>query len=389
MLTLLLTSCSRQSSGNAHDKGNEGTASHQSPLLLKQVVIRDPGRGNMAAHQLLVPEGWKVEGGIQVPPPSYNMIPYLSDVTIKAPDKRGVRFWGINEYGYADNVNLRPFTPYEGRPYFRPQRSLGDFWLHIFELNPGEGITQLKVVSESELPELTELVRKQLASLYHSTEQENRQLAMSGMSMEFDVQGRRLVVRYLDAGTEVEATIFATVRHTAYRYANGQVKAGMWTLDNMYAAFGPAGTDYLNDPALCAIVRSRQELPEWQAAIQQTYLMMQQQIVARGRAAMAAAARQAAVSRQSQSEDVLDISFNGWKSRNAMSDAGHASDINAIHERTTYATPAGTTVNLPSYYQNVYADQQGNYLMHNDANYEVNTDPTFNSRNWERITPTQ
>jgi hypothetical protein len=226
----------------------------------------------MVAHQLLVPKGWEVEGGIQAPPPSYNMIPYLSDVTVESPDKRGVRFWGINEFGYADNVSFPPFTAYEGRPYFPPQRSLGDFWLRLFELNPGPGISKLKVVSESELPDLTALVQKQLASLYRDVEQENRQLTIHGMTMKFDVHGRRLVIRYLDEGTDVEATVFATMRHTSYHYANGATKAGMWTLDNMYAALGPAGTDY---------------------------------------------------------------------------------------------------------------------LMHNDANYQVNTDPTFNSRTWQRLDPTQ
>jgi hypothetical protein len=237
------------------------------------------------------------------------------------------------------------------------------------------------------LPEATQLIRRQLASLYQNTAQENASLAMSGERKTFDAHARQLVIQYEDQGTPVEATIFASVRHSMYFYPNGRIRAAMWNLDNMYAVFGPVGTDYLNDPELAAIVRSRQEMPDWQVAVQQWYLMKNRQIVAEGQARIAAAARSAAVTSSSQSEDVLDISFNGWKKRNAMTDAGQAATVNSIHERTTYATPAGNTVNLPSYYRNVYTDRQGNYILHNDANYQINTDPAFNSRDWQRIEP--
>jgi len=268
-----------------------------------------------------------------------------------------------------------------------PQNSLGDFWRLVFQLSPGPGITDLEIVSEEMLPEATQVLRRQLASLYQNTAQENASLAMSGERKTFDAHVRQLVIRYRDEGKPVEATIFASVRHSIYFYPNGRIRAAMWNLDNMYAVFGPVDTDYLNDPVLAAIVRAREELPDWQVAVQQWYLMKNNQIVAEGRARIAAAARSAATARTSQSEDLLDISFNGWKDRNAINDAGHSSSINGIHERTTYATPSGSNVNLPSYYQNVYTDRLGNYVLHNDSNYQINTDPTFNSRHWQRIEP--
>jgi hypothetical protein len=282
---------------------------------------------------------------------------------------------------------MQPFTPYQGRPFMPPQPSLGDFWQLVYQMSPGPGITDLEIVSEEVLPEATQLVQEQLSALYQSTAQENASLAMSGQRKTFDAHARQLVIRYRDEGKPVEATIFASVRHSIYFYPNGQIRAAMWNLDNMYAVYGPVGTDYLTDPVLAAVVRARQELPDWQVAVQQWYLMKNRQIIAEGQARIAAAARSAASSRATQSDDVLDISFNGWKSRNAMTDAGQAATVNSIHERTTYATPSGSTVNLPSFYQNVYTDRQGNYVLHNDANYQINTDPAFNSRDWQRIEP--
>lgn len=120
---------------------------------------------------------------------------------------------------------------------------------------------------------------------------------------------------------------------------------------------------------LAAIVRSRREDPEWQEAIQRWYLAKNRQIVAEGQAKMAAAARAAVATRKTQSQDVLDISFQGWKSRNAVKDAGQASSVNSIHERTTYVEPGGTSVDLPSYYQNVYTDGRGNYILHDDSSH--------------------
>ena len=40
-------------------------------------------------------------------------------------------------------------------------------------------------------------------------------------------------------------------------------------------------------------------------------------------------------------------------------------------------------VTLPSLTKNGL----GGYVLHNDANYEINTDPAFNGREWQRIEP--
>lgn len=354
---------------------------------LETQVIPDPARQNMAAMRVLVPKGWEVKGGIKPTPPGYQMLPYLADITLKAPDGRGVRFFGINEFGYADGVNLPPYAPFQGRPFFPLQPSLGDFWLLASRVAPAPGISDVEVVSEEVLAETTELVRRQLAALYQSTEEENARIARYGQHKTFDVHARRLTLRYRDQGRPIEATVFATVRHSIYRYQGGPIKAAMWNLDNMYAVFGPAGTDYLNDPVLAAMVRSREVSQAWQQAVQEWYLRKNRQIVAQGQAAIARAARAAARNRASTSSDILDSSFESWKRRQGMQDEGHARAINGIHERTTYGTPDGGRIDLPANYRHVYTNRLGDYVLHNDANYEVNTDPALNSQEWTRVEP--
>jgi len=356
-------------------------------VYMEKAVLPDPARNQMPAMEVLVPKGWELEGSVQAVAPAYSMIPYLADITVKAPDKRAVRFYGLNEFGYADGVHLQPFTPYQGRPFMPLFPSLGDWWQFVVRVAPHPDYSDVRIIGEERLPELSKLVQQQLAPLYQSTRQENMQLAMAGERKTFDVHARKLVLQYKDRGVPVEATVFATVRHAIYYRANGLIRAAMWNLDNMYAVAGPVGSDYLNDPVLAAIVRSKRNLPEWDAAIQQWYLMKNRQIVREGQARIAAAARQAAASHTAKSDDILDMSFNSWKRRNDMNRSGHSASINAIHGQTTFANPSGGTVNLPSYYQNVYTDQLGNYVLHNDANYQINTDPAFNGREWTRVEP--
>ncbi|QDU85403.1 hypothetical protein Pla163_25320 [Planctomycetes bacterium Pla163] len=347
--------------------------------------VTDPARRNMVAYRLLVPDDWTLEGGVTAVGPAFHMIPTISDVTVRAPDGRGVRFWGMLEYGWADGLYGELGMPHEGRPFVPIPRTLGEHWQRMFEAFPADGVTNLEIVSEEVLPEATEQLREQLAPLYASTQQENAQLYGTGRTKEFDAEARLLVIRYDHEGRRIEATIFATVRRAIYRYPNGAISAAMWNLDHMYAVFGPVGTDPTSDPVLAAIVRSRRVDPAWQEAIQRWYMERNRQLVAEGMAKVAAAARSAAVTRTSQSQDVLDISFQGWKDRNAASDAGQSASVLGIREHTTYVEPGGGTVDLPSHYNNVYTDGLGHYVLHDDANWQINTDPAWNGRDWQRI----
>lgn len=398
LLTLVLSSCSDDPAPSSPPAPAETPASPSrnetapvsanpasDPVLLEQVELPDPARSNQPAYRLLVPKGWEVEGGVTEVPPAYHMIPTISDVTVRAPDGRGVRVYGMLEYGYADGVPASLGQPYDGRPFAPIPESLGEHWRRMFEAYPAEGVTRLRVRDEELLADATKKLREHFAPFYESTRQEDAQLRPMGQSKEFEAEARRLVIRYEHDGERIEATIFGTLRKSIYRNYDGSIRAAMWNLDHMYAVFGPVGSDYLDDPVLAAILRSRREVPAWQEAIQTWYLRKNQQIVAEGRARIAAAARSAATARTTQSQDVLDISFQGWKSRNAANDAGHASSINGIHERTTYAQPGGTTVDLPSYYRNVYTDGQGNYVLHDDANWQIQSDPNWNDRDWTRI----
>ena len=358
----------------------------ESGQVFREHVVRDSGR-NLPAHKLLVPQGWTVEGEITRAPQAVHRVPYIGDVRIEAPDGRFVRFYPFFEFGWSDQVNGQPMQPYDGRYYLRQPRTLGEFFLQMVRLDPSGKVSNPRIVSEEVQPEATETARRAAAASYRNAEQFNQRYGWQGQRYVYDRRVIRLVMSYDLEGRRLEETLFATQASNVVYLPNGSVKAANWSLDNMYSVGGPTGQDYWNDPMLAAVVRSRQTNPDWSYAIDLWYQGQRDAIVREGMAKAAAAQRAWQNTRAQESNDLLDISFNGWKSRNAASDLGQAKLVDAIHERTTYATPSGQNVQLPSFYKNVYTDGQGTFVLHNDANYQINADPALYQHDWQRIQP--
>lgn len=351
-------------------------------------TLLDEGRQNFPAYTFLVPKGWEFKGFVRAPNPNLFNIPYLSDAVIKAPDGKFVHFYPFFEFGYNDQTRGEPIKQaFDGRLYMRLPNSLGQFWQQLVTLDPNNPISNIKVINEEIVKDATDYVRKAASAQYQGANQFNQQHGYTGTRFVFDIQVRRLEVSYVYEGKPYEEVIFATWGHSTVWHPNGTVKAAMWNLNNMYSVGGAPGSGFLEDPVLATVVRSRRINKDWAYAIDQFYQNRKQMIIREGIAAAAAARNSWQNTRSTQSEDVLDISFNGWKKRNSLNNAGHSSTINSIHERTTYATPSGSQVNLPSYYRQVYTDGNGNYILHNNANYQINSDPRFNQQNWQQINP--
>jgi hypothetical protein len=83
---------------------------------------------------------------------------------------------------------------------------------------------------------------------------------------------------------------------------------------------------------------------------------------------------------------VSDAIMSGWKSRNAISDAGHAKTINGISEQNTMIDPSsGQTYQVEAGSNQYWINPNGEYINTDDYNYNPNTDPTFNNENWQQL----
>lgn len=353
--------------------------------VFKEHVVRDTGRNNLPAYRLLAPKGWEVEGEIIPAGQALFRLPYLGNVKVKAPNHRFVNFFPFTEYGYNDQVQGGLLQPFDGRLFARLPENLGQFVISLTQLGLDDSITGLRIISEEIVPDATEHVRRLASAQYQQAQQFNQNSGYTGQRYLYDRKVHKLVAEYYENGELIRETTFATMSVNIVTFPNGSVKAGMWSLDNMYSVGGPVGKDHLSDPELAAVIRSRRMNPDWAYALDMFYANQRNMIIREGMAKAAASRGIWTNTRSTESEDILDISFNGWKSRNSMTNAGQSRTVDSILERTAYTSSSGGSVYLPSFYKNAYTDGQGNYVLHNDANYQINTDPNFNSRNWERM----
>ncbi|MBI1176699.1 hypothetical protein GC207_04585 [bacterium] len=355
-----------------------------SSVVFKEHKLTDPGMNNMVASTILVPEDWKAEGGLKrMPPPFYSM-PVMADIKFIAPDGRQAHFFPSLAFEFDRSHPGQLMQPtLNGNLYMPLPQSPGTWLMEMARLSPEPGTTNLKLVSEEEVPEITKLLRQQNQQLIQQVEQGNELGRQTGLLTKFDTRGTKVVLSYDRDGRSYEESVIVMWNYTVSSW-QGQVSSGFWSIPAMFSLRGPVGTDYMNDPELIAILGSVRINPAWQAEMNKYWLQLAQ-IRHKGAVDRMNASAAAHQKRMNTLNETSDILMNGWKSRNASQDRMQSKTIDAIHEQTPYTTPSGETVKLPSFYSNVYTDGNGRYILNNDSLYEPNTDPAVNSQNWQKI----
>lgn len=366
----------------------------QSAIVFREHTLKDSGMNNTVVSTLLVPEAWALEGGVTRTGTGLFNMPVLIDVSITAPDGRGVHFFPSlafefnlqqGQYGSPVAQKLQPLQ--SGNFYYPLPESPGAWILDLASLNPAEGVTNLKLVAEEDIPEITAALQKQNAFRYQMTSQMNQTTASMGFGSEFDTQATKIVIQYDKDGRTIEETIVMTWLYEVM-INQGQITQGSWNVLSMQSMSGPKGTNYLDDPALNAIFQSVRINPVWTAEMNKYWAELAR-IKHKGNMAAIKSAGKISQIQADSANEVSDIINKGWSTRNASSDRIQAKTVDAIQEQTVYQTPTGDSVKLPSFYDNVYTDGNGRYLLHNDGLYNPNRDPNLNGNDWERIEPTR
>jgi len=361
-----------------------GTMNPKRTTVFREHRITDQGLNDMVASTVLVPESWTIEGGITRPAPQFYSMPVLLDIKFIAPDGRQARQFPSYMFEFNNQQPGAPFSPtLNGNMYMPLPDSPGAWLMEMIRISPDPTISDLRLISEQMEPEMTRQLREKNAPLYRMVEQNRSMAAQTGFATEFDTQATILVLQYTQDAKQLEETILMTWQYMIHVW-QGQVMSGTWSIGMMYSLRGPIGTDYINDPQLMAIFQSARPNPAWVEEMQNYWAEL-----ARIRNKGAADRRNQAIAahrkRMQTLNETSDIIANGWKSRSAINDAGHSRYIDSIHEVTPYRTPAGKTVKLPSFYDHVYTDNDGRFILNNDAFYNPNTDPLVNQQNWQRV----
>ncbi len=344
-------------------------------VTLEPVTLRDQGMGNVTSHTLLAPKGWQVQGGpVWSRPELYQDFMHLN-LRVTGPDGSALSVYPGGIYQWSDiyeinaNAGLMDRTQIprpgqtlpEGLTFMpMPQTTAGYALQHVIGKHRPNA-TNVQVVEAKELTDILAIAREQARGQYESIEQDNartRQMGMGG-GTQLTQFADKVRVTYQENGQAFEEELYvvgwAMMSQIAMAGNQGPMMSkAVWSVTDVSGARTPVGVANQR-PVVEAIGLSLRPDPRWQAMIiqlrNQIAKGVMDGIVKRGeinKAAMDAAweSHQQAVRSQSESTDRINTKF-----------------VNAMREVDDYASTDGTTVQLPSHYNNVYTDGQGGYIL--------------------------
>jgi hypothetical protein len=356
-------------------------------MVMKQHTFNDPGMGNMPSHTILAPKDWTATGSAWWPPQNLFRILPSQDIRITAADGRFVRIGpSMAAVAFQPSPMAGVPRPQEGTVdggnlvlYMPPDANAWRQWIAA-KVIPQEypNARNIRVETLTVLPELTTLMQRQLAPLRQQQEQMNQQNQQMGLGMRSFMDGvvYSAICSYeLDGRKYDQQFIFGVVWLGTDSQFGRQL---WWGIEPNVAFRAPAGQLEANMPLFMTVANSLRMTPQWQK-MKLDHMQKMAQIDAKG------AADRSRIIAESHRE-ISKMITEGYNQRQASQDRAHDNFIKAIREVDDFTVPgSNTSVQLPHYYEHVYTNTQGDYILTNDSLYNPNTDPAVNNQNWQTM----
>lgn len=363
----------------------------QERIVLRVHTLKDKGMNNMDSHRVLAPEGWSVEGGGWWPAPQYFKTLPSQDIKVTAPDGRQVH---VGPGLALTDIRLSPMVaqqlgvapPREGSidggflVMGMPDNLPGwQQWLQNRTLPQAFPTARnIRVTHVTVIPELMELMRRQLEPIRQQQAQLNQQMQMmgGGMSNFCDAAVLAAHCTYEMDGRQWEQLFIYGI---AFLGTDSQMGRQIWWSVEPNIGFrAPAGQLDANMTLMMAIANSVAPTPEW-ARMKSDHIGKMNEISARG------AAERSRIIAQSNRE-ISRIINDGYAAHQRTMDETHRKVINGIRGVEEYVDPSQEyPVQLPQHYQHVFGSGNGEYILTNDPMYNPNADQAFNNRNWDPL----
>lgn len=381
----------------ADDKPNPAASQskeHPNSIVLIKHTLKDPGTNNIDSHTLLAPKGWNVTGSAWWGGANFYNIYPSQDVKITSPDGVEVHIGpSMALYDYipspqgAQYGGQRPeeWTAQNGVLVLHAPADM-DAWKKLFkdQLLPRTypDATDIKVQAPVVVPELTQIMQKQLAPIRDQANQMNQQNQQMGVQMFSQVDGAFLAVNstYTIHNQKWEQLNIFGVAYYVTDLPTGRTIN--WGVEPTVAFRAHKGELEKNMPLLMAVANSIQPTAPW-ARMKADHIAKMNQIAAQG------VADRSRIIAESNRE-ISRIINEGYDQRQASMDRTHKQFVNAIREVDDFVTTSGVgtsggePVQLPSYYDHIFTNGD-QYILTNDANYNPNADPAVNNQNWEQM----
>jgi hypothetical protein len=130
-------------------------AATQESLRFTRLSVRDPGINNIEAVSLLIPSGWKAEGGVQWFP-DYSI---LANLLLRISDPQtgaAIEFLPVQNFTWLTQmvVPMQPGTNYLGNVLWQPITDVSQFIQIFYMPQTLRHLQGVRVVARDELPKL-------------------------------------------------------------------------------------------------------------------------------------------------------------------------------------------------------------------------------------------
>jgi hypothetical protein len=353
--------CSGDGDGQTPTKTGEKSKGAQSGevLRLKKISVPDPMIGG-DAFTMLIPEGWKVEGGVQWQFQWANLV----TGKMRAFDPKSSAVLEVLPvtpacFDESGRMFLQPGANYMGSYVIAPPRDVKQYVEAIFVPLFRKDVEGLKVGALVPLPAVAKAVEKNVQE--------------AGVAKR--VESGKVRLEYSTGGKAMEEDVYITLVQSRSQMVPGMV---MWTCEHQYGFRAEKGKLDALAPLLQAMVSSVVVDLKWYAGYAQVVALRNKGQMDQIRAA-------GELSRQiSRNNDEMIASMrSSWQERQASEDRVYQQFSESVRGVETYKNAFDERpVELPSGYDSVWVNSSGEYVLSNEGGYDPNVGSTLE---WKRL----
>jgi hypothetical protein len=342
-------------------------------VVLERLRVMDPSgfAQPMEAYSILVPKGWKSQGGItwQVGDPCMTEAIH-NRVSVTSPDgTMALELYPAQQWEWWDDqMMLQAQMQQQQNPVFRRCPIAQPMDAAHFLQGPMATEMGAQVVSVEPNTEVEAVMRQQAMAA-------NRQYRQAGVNLENRPSAAIGTLRFPDgSGGVAICGINILVSWMPNYMTGGQSASYTCTTAQKLAVRCPAGKEAEARKLLSTVMASFRINPEWQAGVQR----MVNNVAA---VEQRETAKRAAIQRDAANY-AADLQQRSWEERQASQDRVAEGWSQALRGVETWSDGHGGSIELNAGYNEAWSRPDGSYILSNDPNFDPNV--AFRE-NWEKL----
>jgi hypothetical protein len=342
-------------------------------VVLQRLRVMDPTgfERPMEAYSILIPKGWKSQGGITWRVGHPCMIEAIQNrVSATSPDGRfAMEIYPVQQWEWWDDqLMLQTMMQQQQNPVFRRCSIARPMDAAQFLQGPMAQEMGVQVVGVEPNEEVGAVLRQQAQAA-------NQQFQQAGVNLEQRPSAALATLRYPDgSGGIALCSISMQLAWMPNYVSGGQFASYTCQALQKVAVKCPAGEEAEARKLLSSVLASFRINPEWSAGVQR----MMNNVAAVERTETA---KRAAIQRDAQNY-TAELQKRTWEEGQASRDRISEGWSQTLRGVETWSDPGGGSIELSSGYNEAWARPDGSYILSNDPLFDPNV---VLQENWNKL----